>query len=315
VLQNLDLSKQLLTGYIVSALVFGWLVVVMDMHIYMLYEGRRYWPTSLRNRLRGMEEARLERTWKTATQGATERIKEEASVELRWFPIEEETGKFIAKFPTRLGNLLTAFEGYPDRAYGMDSIFYWPRLWLSLDKDLREEIDSLQAMADSTTYASFCFYSSGVLGLGYAAAATLIPTLLPLLPGLGMLLGLAGLAFLLGYMTYRISLPLHAQFGEIFKSVFDLYREKVLFTEALAEVGRLTGEKHIDQLPKKAQYKKIWRYLHNYRVKFKEGEAPYTPNEAEKMLADRQDGSASQQEEGIGPWLAKLLLQVWKSLV
>jgi hypothetical protein len=316
VLASLKVSSQLLIAYIVSALLFGWLVVVMDMHIYMLYEGRRYWPAFLWNGLLGMEKARLERTWKAATEGATDRIQAEASVELRWFPIKEETGNFDAEFPTRLGNLLTAFEGYSGRVYGMDSIFYWPRLWLTLDKDLREEIDSLQAMADSTTYASLSFYVSGVLGLGYAAVTTLEPALLPVLPARGMLVGLASLAFLLGYFTYRISLPLHAQFGEIFKSVFDLYREKVLFSEALSEVGRLTGVKHMDQLPKKDQYKKVWRYLHNYRVKFKEGvnEVAYTPNDAEKMLAARSDGAANHRDSDITAWLARLI-QAWKSLV
>jgi ribosomal protein S27AE len=31
----------------------------------------------------------------------------------------------------------------------------------------------------------------------------------------------------LGYCLYRISLPFHRQNGEIFKSIFDLYRDKV----------------------------------------------------------------------------------------
>src|SRR2546423_1779027 len=34
-----------------EAVVLGWLVVLLDQPIYMLYEGRRYWPNFLRTRL------------------------------------------------------------------------------------------------------------------------------------------------------------------------------------------------------------------------------------------------------------------------
>jgi hypothetical protein len=312
VLQQLSLAGQIQTAYIVSALLFGWLTVVMDMHIYMLYEGRRYWPSFLWNGLLKREAARLERAWNDANEGATELIMDEASVELRRFPIDEKTGKFVVRFPTRLGNLLRAFEGYSDLVYGMDSAFYWPRLWLVLDKDLREEVDSLQAMADSTTYASFGFYVSGVLSLGYAALKAWRPAAMDFLPGTGMLLGLGIAGLIMGYWIYRVSLHLQSQFGDIFKSVFDMYRDKVLFADPLAEVGRLTRNKHVEQLPKKQQYRKIWRYLHNYRVKFTEDGESYTPNEVQEILSDRSSQVEQPSGAARGSWPLRLILQILK---
>ena len=314
VLEKLDLTEQIKTAYIVSALVFGWLIMIGDMHIYMLYEGRRYWPKFLWDWLLNREESRRQSAWIKATEGATTRIREEASVDLRGFPIDEETGNFVAKFPTRLGNLLNSFEGYSNLIYGMDSVFYWPRLWLVLAKDLRDDIDSLQAMADSTTYASFCLFISGFLSLGYTVLKFLNITVIEFLPTLGLLIGLTVAALLLGYLTYRVSLPLHAQFGDIFRSVFDVYRDKVLFPDVLAEVGRLTVNKDIDKLPKKLQYRKVWRYLHNYRVKFSEEGKAYTPNEVMKVLSDPSTLVELPEGTGMGTRLARLLFQIAKWL-
>ncbi len=318
ILKNLGVTGQAQIGYVASALVWGWLVIVIDMHIYMLYEGRRYWPGFLRNWMLGREKSRLARLLTDAEQGASLQVKREASVELRRFPIDEASGQFTAEYPTRLGNLLSAFEDYSNRIYGMDSVFYWPRLWLVLDKDSREEIDSLQAMADSTTYASFAFYVTGLAGLVYAALKALRVTAIEFLPETRLLVGL-GIAFLLlGYVTYRVSLHLHAQFGETFKAVFDLYHEKVLFPDVLAEVGRLTGEQHPERLPAKLQYRKVWRYLHNYRVKLTEDGKSYLPKEIEppapaSMAQASQGQEGPRKAAGIGLLLAGLAVQLWKA--
>ncbi|HJR79086.1 MAG TPA: hypothetical protein VJ821_03370 [Anaerolineales bacterium] len=312
-LTKLNLSAQLQIGYIVLALLLGWLVIVMDMHIYMLYEGRRYWRrTFFWDWLLKREKARLKRVSMDANEGPTLHIQREASVELRRFPIDEN-GEFVAEYPTRLGNLLTSFEGYSKRIYGMDSIFYWPRLWLTLDKDLREEIDGLQAMADSTVYASLSFYVMGLAGLVYALLKFLNVSAVEFLPEPPFLLGLAFAALLLGYLTYRISLHLHDQFGEMFKSVFDVYHDKVLFPQVLAEVGRLTGDSQVDQLPKKMQYRKIWRYLHNYRVKLTEEGKSYTPNQLEQPPPVLRDQPQIARAVGFALLLIGIAIQLWKA--
>jgi flagellar biosynthesis regulator FlaF len=65
----------------------------------------------------------------------------------------------------RLGNLITAFESYSNTRYGIDGVFYWNRIWLKLEKDVRDDIDNHQAMADSTVYASFILFINALLCL------------------------------------------------------------------------------------------------------------------------------------------------------
>jgi hypothetical protein len=86
----------------------------------------------------------------------------------------DEGGDPYALYPTQLGNILAGFELYPKVKYGIDAIFYWYRLWVSLDKDLREEIDTVQAVVDSTLYVSFTLYVSAALALFYAGTESLM---------------------------------------------------------------------------------------------------------------------------------------------
>ncbi len=95
-----------------------------------------------------------------------------------------------------------------------------------------------------------------------------------------MLLGLAILAFITSYIIYRLSLHIHAIFGEMFKSVFDNYRENISFENIIDEVSRITKDSTIANLSKKEQYKIVWRYLHNYRIKI--DDKVYSPDEIKK---------------------------------
>src|SRR5262249_2356964 len=100
----------------------------------------------------------------------------EAGVEYGLYPINKD-GEAYVQYPTRLGNIIESFENYPNVKYGLDSVFYWYRLWVVLDKDLREEIDSAQAVVDSTVYISFVLYVSGLVMLVYAALAATVARL------------------------------------------------------------------------------------------------------------------------------------------
>src|SRR5260370_17941131 len=73
---------------------------------------------------------------------------------LRQFPVDAN-GDPTALQPSRIGNVIIAYEQYPKVRYGMDSVFYWPRLWLLIDKDVREEVDNPWAAVDSILYAGF----------------------------------------------------------------------------------------------------------------------------------------------------------------
>jgi len=42
-------SKRAEVSFLVSTGLFGWLMSILDLQIYMLFEGRRYWPKRIRS--------------------------------------------------------------------------------------------------------------------------------------------------------------------------------------------------------------------------------------------------------------------------
>jgi hypothetical protein len=241
----------------VEVIFCGWAVMICDMRIYMLFQGRRYWPAWASKRSTQSEQKRLNRL-RDALPDA------EAGVEFGLFPVDEGGESYVA-YPTRLGNLIASFETYPAVKYGLDAAFYWDRIRVVLDKDIRDEVDSAQSMVDSTVYVAFALYVSGLVMFAYAAASfvthagwTLLGWLpaidLPYVPRPAALCGLGAACLAAGYLVYYLSLPAHAQFGELSKSIFDQFRSKLVFDDVLEEVGRTIGSPHLSL---KSQREKI----------------------------------------------------------
>jgi len=242
-----DVTVQLLLPAL--TVVFGWIIVLSDQPIYMLLEGRRYSPVWLRDWMKGRQRRRLAKIQEDfaalTKAGEPSRAAEVNSRKLD-YPINDK-GEFFAAMPTRLGNLLYSYETYTKTAYGLDSVFYWYRLWLVLDKDLRSEIDETQAIADSAVYVCFaCYVSAAILfvyALGGAVGKFLHLVLfnLPYLPSpiLTSALGLVLLA--LGYLLYRVSLFAQRGYGELFKSMFDQFRGKLAFVDGVNDIAVRLG--------------------------------------------------------------------------
>lgn len=255
---------------ILSTVLLGWFFVIADMHIYMLFEGRRYWPKWIKDKFHASEKKRLYRLlekYEKAKTNKDRREEVEISVELRRFPIDS-TGRMVATMPTRIGNLLSSFEEYPLRVYGMDSIFYWYRIWVVIDDDLREHIDNQQAIIDSTVYTSASLVIIAIISIFYFLIK---PLNVIELPSQIMLLAIAVSAFLLSYIIYRTSLYLHASFGELYKSIFDMYRSKIDVDDIVDRVANIVDNHEIINFPKNIKYKIALSFLNNDRVKTKEG--------------------------------------------
>jgi hypothetical protein len=263
----------------VETIAWGWLVVVCDMHIYMLFEGRRYWPDLIRRFFKSREETRLQklRAIPKPPEGQDRRKFLEAGVEIGQYPIDEG-GDPRVEHPTRLGNIIEGFETYPKRKYGLDAVFYWYRLWVVLDKDLREEIDTAQAVVDSTVYLSFVLYVSALLALIYAGIESVmamdwytrasLPGLASLyIPRQSMLFVIAAFCVIFARVVYRISLPAHAQFGELFKSVFDQYRSKLALNDVVKEIGEVIGDPQLRYRSTREKNQIVWRYLKWHRAR------------------------------------------------
>lgn len=252
---KIDELSDLVTILLPEALILGMFLSLFRNVIYRIYEGRLLWPDRLHNaltaRLDRKVQARLAKA--NASQVSPTRLRE-LWFWLRVFPLNDK-GDPVASRPTMLGNILEGYETYPDRRYGMDSIFYWYRLWPTLPDNFINHADMAEAGADVLMSASAC---SGLAGLIYALLGGLkilagqIPalsaTVAERLPAQLTLFVLAVLYLALFYFFYRASLPLHRASGEFYKAAFDLYRNNI---------------KNITEISpdEKAGWYKTWSYL------------------------------------------------------
>jgi hypothetical protein len=266
---NLRHHGQVALGITVVAC--GWALIVADMPVYMLLEGRRGWPTALRERLTAREQKRLQKV-KCGVQ-STDRLQYlEASVTYRQFP-QDKRGDLEARFPTRLGNLISAFEAYPEERYGLDAVFFWPRIWLRLPEDTRATLDGSQAIADSAVYCCFSLAISAVLWSAYTVLTMIGIEVLPNWPA-SYAAGIAIMSGLLSYGVYRISVFANAQYGELFKAAFDVtvtrsnvFSEEVMDIGAVVELVSQTADApEILRLTEREKLMAAWRYLNNYRI-------------------------------------------------
>jgi hypothetical protein len=255
-------------AFIIVAILLGWVVTICDMQIYMIFEGRRFWPKTLKRFFLKKEQKRIDRILgRIRKYDSTSNEYIEAYADLRTFPIDE-SGNYKVIYPSRLGNLIMSYENYPDSRYGMDGIFYWNRIWLKLDKDTREYLDSSQAMADSTLYVSFTLFINGLIWIGYALASVfgVLPT--KYFPSMPALWSLSCIWFLFAYGIYRLSLHTHGQFGELIKSMFDNYKSKVDqdISEVLDEIMTVVDDPSLGMRPRREKRDIVRRYLNYYLI-------------------------------------------------
>lgn len=244
--------------YALVVIAWGGLVSALNSEFYKLYEGRTYWPRRLKERAIARQQQRVERLYAKAEaeKGVNEQEYNEIWYQLRVYPINT-AGKRYAAFPTLLGNILFGYEDYPRDRYGMDSIFYWPRLWLTVSKENREEVGKSWAVADGLLNLSAVSLLAAILWALLATAynfGLLDGSYLPITydPGLTYLAALGWAA--VAYFVYRLSLPFHRNNGEVFKALFDLYREKLTIMTELAP-----GEAE--------RWRAAWAYLQYLRIR------------------------------------------------
>jgi uncharacterized Zn-finger protein len=176
-------------------------------------------------------------------------------------------GSYVALAPTRLGNLIYAYEDYPYRIYGLDSVFFWYRIWLKLGKDTRDEIDNRQALVDSALYVSASLVICSALTLAYGVSAHFGVTLYAAQPPEWFLLSLTPILLVGSFLLYRASLYAHATYGEIFKSIFDVYGPDLKFSNIEEDLDHIESGKMLPDRSWRLRNVAIWRYLQNYRIR------------------------------------------------
>jgi len=240
-----------------AAIVLGLFLSLFRSRIYQFYEGRSLWPAWLSDlcisRLEKKVEKRLALTKELLEMSV--RYKE-LWYWLRMFPLDGK-GDPQATRPTLLGNVMQGYEEYPNTRYGMDSAFYWYRLWFKLPEEVASHLDLVSAEADCLIYTSFVFLLSALLYsvaslVRWAASYFLSPIVfeqmssslpLPIFSVASALLSLA-----VFYLIYRFSIPSIRRNGEYFKAIFDLYRDEI----------KTMTKTPTEEL---AKWKKGWSYL------------------------------------------------------
>jgi hypothetical protein len=126
----------------------------------------------------------------------------ELDLRLRRFPVNAAD-----RMPTTLGNVLRAAERRPTEKYGLDAVICWPRLWLILPDDVREQISAARAELD--TGARIWLWGFFFLGWSILTLWALPIALLAMLSSGRWLVGAAE--------TY----------GDLLESAFDLFRARL----------------------------------------------------------------------------------------
>ncbi|GHI02524.1 hypothetical protein AQI88_14320 [Streptomyces cellostaticus] len=140
--------------------------------------------------------------------------------------------------PTRLGNALRAAELYPcdERRYGIDAVFFWPRLYPLLPDALRDALAAARASLE--LYLVLSALSAALVRVTVVLSARLDlpwPVWLPVLLGSGLLSPLA----------YRAAVSSALSYGELVRSAFDTQRRALLTALGLGLPGTLEAERDL----------------------------------------------------------------------
>jgi hypothetical protein len=122
--------------------------------------------------------------------------------------------------PTRLGNALRAAESYPgdEQRWGLDAVFWWPRLYLILPDGARTQVDDARAGLDQLVVLAVLSAAFGTVALALSCAGLNLTVGLPCAAG----------GFLLSRACYLAAVTTAASFGDLIRSCYDLFRGDLL---------------------------------------------------------------------------------------
>lgn len=137
--------------------------------------------------------------------------------------------------PSKLGNIIRAFEYYPATRYNIETITVWPRLLAILSKSRLDAINVEKSLMDFWLNLSLALLISGIfwpVAMWYASMITWPFQVLIFIGGI-----------LLWYSAYRAAIPSAIAWGYEVRSAFDLYRCDLLRKLGFQRPSSLTREK------------------------------------------------------------------------
>lgn len=136
--------------------------------------------------------------------------------------------------PTRIGNVIRAFELYPYRRYGIDSTFFWPRLTALLPGAYREQIEGAETTFDF-------FLNCSVL----LALSTLAWIFVGFYYGSWWAVLVVVVAMVMSYGSYQLTCEAAISWGDWVKGAFDMYRGTLLSQIGLSRGVNIDDEKRL----------------------------------------------------------------------
>ncbi|MBJ6801823.1 hypothetical protein [Geomonas propionica] len=241
--------------YIFFSIAVGLFCIFIGEHILRFYEGYWFWPEFLRKFCISRLQKKITHL-QTVYDQTNDQIKRQViNGKLLRFPIKEipteRVPRYQAEMPTLLGNILRAYEAYPNSRYGIKSIFFWPMFWLLLDKDARKEIEEQWVFAECLTYISFLslilavfyflLYWFDQIGLISKVLFIIDPTAFKVMnltrisAKKFIYVTMFGSLIANARITYLISLRHHLRNGAYFQAVFALKKNEVKETLLMKE--------------------------------------------------------------------------------
>lgn len=180
------------------------------------YEG--YWPWWLRQWPQQVVEKRWQRWRKERAEAARSDLPRYITLQDRLYhgyPLQAER-----LLPTHLGNVLRAAEDYPVTAYGMDAVFWWPRLMPLLPEAVQRGI------VDALTPLLALLNLATLIGLVAVSSSAYLWR-----NGVGSWQGSAGVligGLVLARLAYLGAVTQAREYGQRLRAAFDLYRFDLL---------------------------------------------------------------------------------------
>lgn len=146
----------------------------------------------------------------------------ELEASLRHIPARDED-----RMPTRLGNTLRAAERRPLEKYGLDVAVCWPRLWMLLPKEAREDLSEFRTRMDEAARA---WVWSMLFLLWTCWAWWALPA------------GVFSAVF-----AYWRAVDAAETYGDLLESAFDVHRKKLYEALRLPKPANAAGEQMCGQ--------------------------------------------------------------------
>ena len=230
----------LIAGTVTTWLLVSALVVAWTRDLVRLYEG--YWGSgplsgTLARYCIGGQERRLKKLTNLDSNEAYEE---------RYYTFPAPG---VPLLPTRLGNVLRAAESYSgdSERYGMDGVFFWPRLYSILPDALRSGLGEARSDLDRMVLVSG-------LAVVVALTATAYGTL-GSLPAAFWVPSAVGAA-LVARLAYSGAVRAAMVFGDLVRASFDLHRRTLLRTMGLVLPRTLSAERTLWASVQKQLYRR-----------------------------------------------------------